>query len=198
MTFTAVCQLRNPLPPPKLSSKYYAPYTHEKRAAEPIADRFALSIAAFLPPKIMQADNGKESKGAILILLWKSSHIDWLNRKDLTIGLEQKNPTMGSIFESELQPELELESETEALIDPRLWREPELGVQFRAQLRRETELGIELSGSGFNSEPSSGSEPELGLDSELPPKPEMVPESDPKIDPELEPELELEPSPTKH
>jgi hypothetical protein len=62
----------------------------------------------------------------------RSSHIDWLNRKDLTIGLEQKNPTMGSIFESELQPELELESETEALIDPRLWREPELGVQFRA------------------------------------------------------------------
>ena len=39
--------------------------------AEPIADAFALFIAAFLPPKIMQSNNGKEFKGALLILLWK-------------------------------------------------------------------------------------------------------------------------------
>ncbi|KFY98655.1 hypothetical protein V498_01337 [Pseudogymnoascus sp. VKM F-4517 (FW-2822)] len=152
-------------------------------------------IAAFLPPKIMQADNGKEFKGALLILLRKSSHIDWLNsqaRKDLTIGIEQEDPTMGPIFESELQPELELESETEALIDPQLRREPELGIELsslepereldsrlrvragirtrtraRTQLRQALELRIELSSSELNSEASSSSKPELEPEREL-------------------------------
>jgi transposase InsO family protein len=43
----------------------------KSKHAEPIADCFALFIIAFLPPKIMQADNGKEFKGALLILLRK-------------------------------------------------------------------------------------------------------------------------------
>ncbi|KFY99256.1 hypothetical protein V500_01428 [Pseudogymnoascus sp. VKM F-4518 (FW-2643)] len=194
--------------------------------AEPIAECFAQFIAAFLPPKIMQADNGKEFKGALLLLLrkygiqvingaprspqtqglveqangvvenklrawkmdhgsteWKngllevvlamntqihstigcapaellfrerSSHIDWLNsqaRKDLSIGIEQEDPAMGPIFESELQPE------PEVLIDPRLRRAPEL------------ELGIEISGSGLSSEPELRIElSSSGLNSEL-------------------------------
>ncbi|ELR08407.1 hypothetical protein VC83_03554 [Pseudogymnoascus destructans] len=103
-------------------------------------------------------------------------------------------------FESELQPELE--SETEALIDP--------------QLRREPELGIELSGSGFNSEPSSGSELQSSELNSLArnsiPKPALAlslsqsqsqswilgfkfePEFEPEFELELELELELEPS----
>lgn len=178
-------------------SEYTQLYPLKKKHAKPIAKCFAQFIAAFLPPKIMQADNGKEFKGALLLLLrkygiqvvngaprspqtqglveqangvvenklrawkmdhgsteWKngllevvfamntqihstigcapaellfrerSSHIDWLNsqaRKDLSIGIEQEDPTMGPIFESELQ--LELESEAETLIDPRLCSE---------------------------------------------------------------------------
>ncbi|KFZ05078.1 hypothetical protein V502_09981, partial [Pseudogymnoascus sp. VKM F-4520 (FW-2644)] len=85
---------------------------------------------------------------AELLFREQSSHINWLNsqaRKDLTIGIEQEDPTMGPIFESELQPELESE--------------------------REPELRIELSGSELYSEPSSGSElepePERELDSGL-------------------------------
>ena len=46
-------------------------YPLKSKHAEPIADCFALFIAAFLPPKIMQADNGKEFKGALLLLLRK-------------------------------------------------------------------------------------------------------------------------------
>jgi hypothetical protein len=52
---------------------------------------------------------------AELLFRDRSSHIDWLNsqaRKDLSIGVEQEDPTMAPIFESELEPE--------ALIDPRL------------------------------------------------------------------------------
>ena len=52
-------------------SKYTQLYPLKSKHAEPIADCFALFIAAFLPPKIMQADNGKEFKGALLILLQK-------------------------------------------------------------------------------------------------------------------------------
>jgi hypothetical protein len=52
-------------------SKYTQLYPLKSKHAEPIADAFALFIAAFLPPKIMQADNGKEFKGALLILLRK-------------------------------------------------------------------------------------------------------------------------------
>ena len=52
-------------------SKYTQLYPLKSKHAELIADAFALFIAAFLPPKIMQADNGKEFKGALLILLRK-------------------------------------------------------------------------------------------------------------------------------
>ena len=132
---------------------------------------------------------------AELLFRERSSHINWLNsqaRKDLSIGIEQEDPTIGRIFESELQPELE--SETEALIDPRLQQrgpelnyepssgsEPELRTrarvrsrtQARAQLQLEQELRIELSGSELRIELSSGSErapepePEPELNSEL-------------------------------
>jgi hypothetical protein len=43
----------------------------KSKHVELIADCFAQFIAAFLPPKVMQADNGKEFKGALLILLRK-------------------------------------------------------------------------------------------------------------------------------
>lgn len=52
-------------------SKYTQLYPLKSKHAEPIATAFALFIAAFLPPKIMQCDNGKEFKGALLILLRK-------------------------------------------------------------------------------------------------------------------------------
>ncbi|KFY25048.1 hypothetical protein V491_01918, partial [Pseudogymnoascus sp. VKM F-3775] len=52
-------------------SKYTQLYPLKSKHAEPIADCFALFIAAFLPPKIMQADNRKEFKGPLLILLRK-------------------------------------------------------------------------------------------------------------------------------
>jgi hypothetical protein len=39
--------------------------------AEPIAEAFTRFIAAFLSSKIVQTDNGKEFKGALLILLRK-------------------------------------------------------------------------------------------------------------------------------
>ncbi|KFZ22876.1 hypothetical protein V502_02645 [Pseudogymnoascus sp. VKM F-4520 (FW-2644)] len=90
---------------------------------------------------------------AELLFREQSSHINWLNsqaQKDLSIGVEQEDPTAAPIFKSDLQPELE--SETEALIDP--------------ELRLEPELGIELSGSGPNFEPSSGSSSSSGLERE--------------------------------
>jgi hypothetical protein len=52
-------------------SKYTQLYPLKSKHAELISDCFAQFIAAFLPPKIMQADNGKEFKGALLILLRK-------------------------------------------------------------------------------------------------------------------------------
>jgi hypothetical protein len=52
-------------------SKYTQLYPLKNKHAGPIADCFAQFIAAFLPLKIMQADNGKEFKGALLILLRK-------------------------------------------------------------------------------------------------------------------------------
>ncbi|KFX88862.1 hypothetical protein V490_07367 [Pseudogymnoascus sp. VKM F-3557] len=242
-------------------SKYTQLYPLKSKHAEPIAECFAQFIAAFLPPKIMQADNGKEFKGALLLLLrkygiqvvngaprspqtqglveqangvvenklrawkmdhgsteWKdgllevtlamntqihstigcapaellfrerSSYINWLDsqaRKDLTIGIEQEDPAMGPIFESDLQSELE--SETEALIDPQLQRVPEPSSSSEPELEPERELDsrlraqpgnrararigtrararaqhqqapkprIELSSSELNSEPSS-------------------------------------------
>jgi transposase InsO family protein len=52
-------------------SKYTQLYPLKSKHAGPIADCFAQFITAFLPPKIMQADNRKEFKGALLILLRK-------------------------------------------------------------------------------------------------------------------------------
>jgi transposase InsO family protein len=52
-------------------SKYTQLYALKSKHSEPIAEAFAQFIAAFLPPKIVQADNGKEFKGALLILLRK-------------------------------------------------------------------------------------------------------------------------------
>jgi hypothetical protein len=47
-------------------SKYTQLYPLKSKHAEPIAEAFAIFIVAFLPPKIMQADNGKELKGLYL------------------------------------------------------------------------------------------------------------------------------------
>jgi hypothetical protein len=52
-------------------SKYTQLYPLKSKHAEPVAACFAQFVAAFLPPKIMQSDNGKEFKGALLILLRK-------------------------------------------------------------------------------------------------------------------------------
>ncbi|EXU94631.1 integrase core domain protein, partial [Metarhizium robertsii] len=52
-------------------SKYTQLYPLKSKHAEPIAEEFTRFIAAFLPPKIVQTDNGKEFKGALLILLRK-------------------------------------------------------------------------------------------------------------------------------
>jgi hypothetical protein len=52
-------------------SKYTQLYLLKSKHAEPIVECFAQFITAFLPPKIMQADNGREFKGALLILLRK-------------------------------------------------------------------------------------------------------------------------------
>ncbi|KFY91272.1 hypothetical protein V498_05539 [Pseudogymnoascus sp. VKM F-4517 (FW-2822)] len=106
---------------------------------------------------------------AELLFRDRSSHIDWLNsqaRKDLTIGIEQEDPTMAPIFESELEPE--------ALIDPQLRRAPELSIELRIESSHsEPELGIELRIESSHSEPelgielgieSSYSEPELGIE----------------------------------
>ncbi|OBT60146.1 hypothetical protein VE03_10914 [Pseudogymnoascus sp. 23342-1-I1] len=127
---------------------------------------------------------------AELLFRDRSSHINWLNsqaRKDLTVGVEQEDPAMGLIFESDLQSEVELE----ALIDPRLQREPEpdqsessilgykLELEFELEQGSDLELELELkpelrlkpsselSSLGLNSEPSSSSEPEPELEQEL-------------------------------
>jgi hypothetical protein len=46
-------------------SKYTQLYPLKSKHSEPIAEAFAQFIGAFLPPKIMQADNGKEFKGKL-------------------------------------------------------------------------------------------------------------------------------------
>ncbi|KFY32281.1 hypothetical protein V493_00345, partial [Pseudogymnoascus sp. VKM F-4281 (FW-2241)] len=178
----------------------------------------------FLPPKIMQADNGKEFKGALLLLLQKYGIqvVNGAPRSPQTQGLvEQANGVVenklrawkmdhGSTEWKDGLLEPELESELEALINPRLrQREPELNSELnselssgsereperelnsklslrtraqartraragvRAQLWQAQELRIELSGSELNSELSSGSEreperePERELNSKL-------------------------------
>ncbi|RFU36327.1 hypothetical protein B7463_g118, partial [Scytalidium lignicola] len=51
--------------------KYSQLYPLKSKESILIAKAFAQFIMAFLPPKIMQCDNGKEFKGAFLILLCK-------------------------------------------------------------------------------------------------------------------------------
>lgn len=80
-------------------SKYTQLYPLKSKHAQPIADAFALFIAAFLPPKIVQADNGKEFKGALLILLRKYGIqvINGAPRSPQTQGLiEQANGVVES------------------------------------------------------------------------------------------------------
>jgi hypothetical protein len=80
-------------------SKYTQLYPLKSKHAEPIAEAFALFIAAFLPPKIMQADNGKEFKGALIILLRKYGIqiINGAPRSPQTQGLvEQANGVVES------------------------------------------------------------------------------------------------------
>lgn len=50
-------------------TKYTQLYALQSKEAEPIAKAFLQFIGAFLPPKIVQTDNGREFKGALLILL---------------------------------------------------------------------------------------------------------------------------------
>jgi hypothetical protein len=80
-------------------SKYTQLYPLKSKHAEPIAAAFAQFIAAFLPPKIAQADNGKEFKGALLILLRKYGIqiINGAPRSPQTQGLvEQANGVVES------------------------------------------------------------------------------------------------------
>ncbi|KFZ11413.1 hypothetical protein V501_04793 [Pseudogymnoascus sp. VKM F-4519 (FW-2642)] len=261
-------------------SKYTQLYPLKSKHTEPVADAFAMHIAAFLPPKIMQSDNGKEFKGALLILLrkfgirvingaprspqtqglveqgnrvvedklrsWKmdhgstewangllevtlaintqkhstigctpaellfrdhTSHISWLSsdaRKNLLIGVEQEDQTLGPILESDLEahinprlrtvaPELRIElrssqpnseqssdSELEQTLEP----EPELRLQARvetraqARLQAEASLIIELQSSEPNSERSSCSELEQAPE----PEPKLQATPDPIIE----------------
>jgi hypothetical protein len=53
-------------------SKYTQLYPLKSKYSEPIAEAFAQFIGAFLPPKIMQADNGKEFKGKLFTALYSS------------------------------------------------------------------------------------------------------------------------------
>ncbi|KFX97269.1 hypothetical protein O988_04944 [Pseudogymnoascus sp. VKM F-3808] len=85
---------------------------------------------------------------------------EWAS-KDLTIGVQQEDPTLAPILESS---ELQLELGAEELIDPRLRQAPEPGIELgtrartrarapaRAQLGTEPELRIELERSKLNSE----------------------------------------------
>ena len=50
-------------------SKFLVLYTLKTKESRPIADCITQFIAIFFPPKILQCDNGREFKGALLILL---------------------------------------------------------------------------------------------------------------------------------
>ncbi|RFU28490.1 hypothetical protein B7463_g7831, partial [Scytalidium lignicola] len=52
-------------------TKYSQLYALKSKESKPISEAFAQFIMAFLPPKIVQCDNGREFKGALLILLRK-------------------------------------------------------------------------------------------------------------------------------
>ncbi|KFY79961.1 hypothetical protein V499_01110 [Pseudogymnoascus sp. VKM F-103] len=120
---------------------------------------FALFIAAFLPLKIMQADNGKEFKGALLILLRKYGIqvVNGASRSPQTQGLvEQAN----GVVEAKLRAWKMDHGSTE-------WKDGllEVTLAMNTQIHSTIGLNSELSSSGLNSEPSSG--PELRLEIEL-------------------------------
>jgi hypothetical protein len=121
----------------------------------------------------------------------RSSHIDWLNsqaRKDLSIGVEQEDPTMAPIFESELEPRLE------ALIDPRLQRPAKLGIGLRIESSQsDAELSIELTIRSSSFEPELGNrssqfEPELNSELGIE-RSSWSPELGIELEPELNSEL---------
>ncbi|CEJ93248.1 hypothetical protein VHEMI08853 [[Torrubiella] hemipterigena] len=80
-------------------TKYSQLYALTSKQAEPIAKAFLQFIGAFLPPKIVQVDNGREFQGAFLILLRKYG-IQIINgspRSPQTQGLvEQANRVVSS------------------------------------------------------------------------------------------------------
>ncbi|OBT60651.1 hypothetical protein VE03_09936 [Pseudogymnoascus sp. 23342-1-I1] len=106
---------------------------------------------------------------AELLFRQRSSYIDWLNsqaRKDLSIGIEQEDPTMGPIFESELH-----ELGSEALLDLQL-RQQELERELNSELSSgsEREQSEIKSSSSILSESQSsgvGPGPEFQLNLEL-------------------------------
>ncbi|KFY31858.1 hypothetical protein V493_00729 [Pseudogymnoascus sp. VKM F-4281 (FW-2241)] len=124
---------------------------------------------------------------AELLFRDRSSHIDWLNsqaRKDLSIGVEQEDPTMAPIFESS---ELGLE-----LRAPNLTQSSQLSLQLGA-LALEPELGIELRNRSSQFEPEFNSEHEIERSSS---EPELGIELEPELNSELNSEL-WRPAPTR-
>jgi hypothetical protein len=76
-------------------------YILKSKHAEPVATSFAQVVAAFLPPKIMQSDNGKEFKRALLTLLRKFEIqiINGAPRSPQTQGLVEQANRFGRILE---------------------------------------------------------------------------------------------------
>jgi hypothetical protein len=74
----------------------------KRKHSELIAEAFAEFIAAFLPPEVVQADNRKEFKGALLILLRKCriQVINMAPRSPQTQGLVKQ---ANSVVENKLR-----------------------------------------------------------------------------------------------
>ncbi|OBT66695.1 hypothetical protein VE03_03985 [Pseudogymnoascus sp. 23342-1-I1] len=103
-------------------------------------------------------------------------------RKDLSIGVEQEDPTMGPIFESQLEPEAQIYPQLRQL--PGFNSEPSSGSKLNSEL--EIELRIE----------SSHSEPELNskLWQPAPTRAQCLSPESSLSTQGLVPSLELEPS----
>ncbi|KFZ23265.1 hypothetical protein V502_02250 [Pseudogymnoascus sp. VKM F-4520 (FW-2644)] len=131
-------------------SKYTQLYPLKSKHAELIAEAFALFIAAFLPPNIVQADNGKEFKGALLILLRKYGIqvINGAPRSPQTQGLPEpeSEPELEPEPVLQLEPGLEPESELERRLNSQLQTgaPAQVGVHTQDQLQAAPELGIQL------------------------------------------------------
>ncbi|RFU28623.1 hypothetical protein B7463_g7723, partial [Scytalidium lignicola] len=180
-------------------------YTLKSKESELIAQAFAQFIMAFLPPKILQCDNGKEFKGALLILLRKygiriingkprspqtqglvkqanrvdglveialaintqkhsttehtpvellfrdrGTYVNWLDsqkRKDLTIGIEQEDPTQAPIYENDIllpiDPQLLLASHSRVDID--IQSQSCSQVTMRISLESGSEINVRIT-----------------------------------------------------